>query len=180
MANKNTSTGMVLCYTLFNKGRNTSMAIKDIFKISRKTFFAPGDWLGYKFVKTQSLYVWSFVIALISPLFSPIQPEHQETFEEAMRRLNLTEENIQSAEKQYFLMALCFGAVGFILGLFCIIFLFKGFFAATLIAFGLTALIFAQAFKYHFWYFQIKHRKLGCTFEEWRQGKPLNGGEPHA
>ena len=23
------------------------------------------------------------------------------------------------------------------------------------------------AFRYHFWYFQIKQRKLGCTIQEW-------------
>jgi intracellular multiplication protein IcmV len=30
---------------------------------------------------------------------------------------------------------------------------------------------FANAFRAHFWYFQTKQRKLGCTIQEW-----LNAG----
>jgi len=32
---------------------------------------------------------------------------------------------------------------------------------------ALLLLCVAQAFKYHFWLFQIKKNKLGCTFSEW-------------
>jgi intracellular multiplication protein IcmV len=34
-----------------------------------------------------------------------------------------------------------------------------------------TALLFANAFRFHFWAFQISQRKLGCTLAEWRRGK---------
>jgi len=27
----------------------------------------------------------------------------------------------------------------------------------------------ALCFRYHFWWFQVKKRKLGCTFEEWKE-----------
>ena len=33
--------------------------------------------------------------------------------------------------------------------------------------FSLTLYGLSQAMRYHFWYFQIQSRKLGCTFQEW-------------
>ena len=34
-----------------------------------------------------------------------------------------------------------------------------------------TLIALVLAFRYHFWYFQMKQHKLGCTFNEWyRQG----------
>jgi intracellular multiplication protein IcmV len=43
---------------------------------------------------------------------------------------------------------------------------------------GLVLMLIALtlAFRYHFWYFQIKHRKLNCSLKEWyKQG--LKGGQ---
>ena len=55
--------------------------------------------------------------------------------------------------------------------------LFSGFLLSCLLAIAVSILSLSQAFRYHFWYFQIKHRKLGCTFEEWREGKPRSAEE---
>ena len=33
----------------------------------------------------------------------------------------------------------------------------------------------ALAFRYHFWHFQIKHRKLGCSFQEWFRTSFMGG-----
>lgn len=148
------------------------MAVKDIFKVSRKTFFAPGAWLGYDFVKNQSIYLWTVLKSLINALFPQKTTLHPETFEQAMQRLSLTEESLKETERLYLLFAAFFALLGVMVIVVAVLFLLAGHLAATLISFGIVAFLFSQAFRYHFWRFQIKHRKLGCTFQEWRTGNP--------
>jgi intracellular multiplication protein IcmV len=100
-------------------------------------------------------------------------PEHVETFEEAKVRLELTENDIQKSKDSYLLYAIifvCLAAVTFSTSFF--IFLKYHTFLGWLIANLVTILFLSQALRFHFWYFQIKHRKLGCTFQEWWHGKP--------
>ncbi|WP_298624139.1 type IVB secretion system protein IcmV [uncultured Legionella sp.] len=42
-----------------------------------------------------------------------------------------------------------------------------GSFRAGLLSLVVTLIALVLAFRYHFWYYQIKHRKLGCTIKEW-------------
>jgi hypothetical protein len=37
-----------------------------------------------------------------------------------------------------------------------------------------------HAFKYHFWMFQIKNKKLGCSFNEWKSNKIKNDNHDYA
>ena len=45
--------------------------------------------------------------------------------------------------------------------------LFMGTWLAMLITLIVVAFAFALAFRYHFLYFQMKEKKLGCTLSEW-------------
>lgn len=144
------------------------MAIRDIFKISRKTFFDPSRWIDYEGLKTQNKGLW----AMTKDLFVVEKPTHKETFAQAMKRLGLTKENIQETQSFYQRYALFF----FILGLLIFFFSFYLLFAHVsisgwLLGLGATAFCGAMAFRYDFWAFQIKHRKLGCTFNEWFKRK---------
>jgi intracellular multiplication protein IcmV len=42
---------------------------------------------------------------------------------------------------------------------------------------AISVSVLSQAFRYHFWLFQIKTQKLGCTLNDWFQahfrGRPL-------
>jgi intracellular multiplication protein IcmV len=155
-----------------------SMALKDIFKINRKTFFAPGDWLGYNILRSQSVYIWTVIKIILGPFFALPTAKHAETFEEAVKRLSLTEEDIKSSENLYWFYAAGFGIIGLGITILAIIFLLQGAFLGFLLALAVASLVLSQAFRYHFWYFQIKHHKLGCTFEEWRAGRIRNKGDP--
>lgn len=146
------------------------MAIKDILKISRKTFFNPRAWLGYDALKEQNRTIWSFVKGATAVA----QPERTESFAEAMQRLNVSEEELPGIARDYFRYAIFFLALAVLDFMYGIYLLFHHHaFLGFILAFAVCILILIQAFKYHFWYFQIKHRKLGCTFAEWRQGKIL-------
>jgi intracellular multiplication protein IcmV len=149
------------------------MAIKDIFKVSRKTFFNPAAWFSDALF-VNSKITWN----LVKDLFIAPTQAKQETFAEAVKRMNLSEADIQETEQRYLLFALVFLVLACLSGIYGLYLLII---AKTLAGFALAlavvALFLAQAFRYHFWYFQTKFRKLGCTFDEWWQGKP-NQQEP--
>lgn len=144
------------------------MAVKDIFKISRKTFFNPSEWLGYKEVKGTIRTTWD----IVKGLFVTATPTRTESFEEAIERLGLTEEDVATASRNYEIYTVLFvilGAFAFIVAFYFLIMHLAVFdWAISLLV---TALFLVQAFRFSFWHFQIKHRKLGCTFAEWKRGK---------
>jgi len=49
-----------------------------------------------------------------------------------------------------------------------------------LIGLAVAGLFASQAFRYHFWYFQIQQRKLGCTLEDWKQSWVKSNPGPDA
>lgn len=143
------------------------MAVKDIFKITRKTFFNPLGWLGYSELKNYNRIIWSN----LKELATPAKPGRTESFEEAMQRLNVTETDIQKTSENYLFYAIIFvgiAALAFAVGFILLIryHTFSGF----ILAIACTAILLAFAFRFHFWHFQIKQRKLGCTFDEWWKG----------
>lgn len=144
------------------------MALKDVVKVSRKTFFNPRGWFGYDQVKSGFMVTWG----VIRGLFIADQPTRTETFSEAMQRLNLTEEDVQSTAQHYFMYACLFLVLCVLTACASLYYLFHhGSLSACLLGFATAALFLSQAFRYHFWYFQIKVRKLGCTLAEWRRGE---------
>lgn len=148
------------------------MPLKDAIKISRKTFFNPRGWLGYDFVKAQTKYLWKNLAFVFGGFFHPEKAEVTETFEEALARMGLTEKSVQENQQIYFNFAIFFLLVGLVLMGLWVFYLAEKHYSASFISLSLGLVLLAHAFKYHFWYFQIKHRKLGCTFAEWLQGKP--------
>lgn len=120
----------------------------------------------------------SFTIALkngIKYLFVPrknIETNiESESFESAATQLNINDAELLVKQNALFRLSIVMLAAA---GL---IFIYSGYqlFYGSLRAFGVslvvTTIAMALAFRYHFWYYQIKHRKLGCTFQEWyRQG----------
>lgn len=150
------------------------MPVKDIFKISRKTFFNPTGWLGYNLISSQ--FRWTKDV--IKELFTPARSLREETFEQALIRLNLTEEELQERAKIYLIYALIFlslGACTFAYSFFLLF--YHGTFSGWILAMGVTALFLVQAVRFDFWRFQIKQRRLGCTLHEWWHGK-INPEDP--
>lgn len=142
------------------------MAVRDIFKVSWKTFFNPAGWIDYEGLKRQNAILYS----MLRNLFVRDQPARVETFEEAKTRLNLTEEDIQKSATIYRWYALFFVIIGVILLGYAFYLLFSGkTILGWLLGLAVSGLFLAQAFKYDFWAFQIKRRKLGATFAEWKR-----------
>lgn len=141
---------------------------KNAVKISRKTFFNPRGWLGYDSLKIQTNMLWR----IVRSLFVPAAPKRRETFEQALERLNITEEILQRNYTRYLFVAVIFAGLGVATILFGFWLLFHHHtFSGFILSIPTAGLFLVNAFRYHFWVFQIKHRKLGCTFNEWWQGR---------
>ncbi len=154
------------------------MAIKDVLKVSRKTFFNPREWLSYDSLKEQTQTIKFFVknAATIQ------KPERTETFDEALERLAVNEAELRATANKYLAYAFLFfglAILDFIYGLYLLF--HHGAFLGLILTLAVCALLLAQAFRYHFWFFQIKNRRLGCTFDEWRNSllTKLRKREPH-
>jgi len=150
------------------------MAVKDVVKVSRKTFFNPRAWLGYDTLKESTQGFFTIMRGVFGR--RTFEPGEKETFSEATARLNLTENDLKDLQLTYFSYALLFllialGVLGYSIWLIIHLYL-----SAFILSFALIALLLSQAFRFHFWYFQIKHRKLGCTLNEWLKGKLQEGG----
>jgi len=142
------------------------MAIKDIFKISRKTFFDPVTWLDVRSFKQFNLMLFR----QIKSLFTIPQATRKETFEEAMERFGLNAEQVNEIGLTYHYYAIFFLVIALAILAFALYLLFHHLsFHGALLAIAVAVLSAAQAFKYDFWAFQIKVRKLGCTFQDWKK-----------
>lgn len=153
------------------------MAVKDVFKITRKTFFDPAAWLGLN----QLVSYTRVITSTLKTTFTPDKALRTETFEQALQRLNVTDEDlhhIRTRFRWYALLFVLLGVISFVVG-FYYLFAYhtlSGWFLAMAVA----MLFGANAFRYDFWYFQITQRKLGCTVHEWWSGRIGTPKDPAA
>ena len=92
-----------------------------------------------------------------------------ESFEAAVKRLKLSEVDIQAKQKQFLMVSYCYIIVTSLVFFYFLYLLLSGSFRGALAAFGITCLGLAFSFSKHFWYIQMKHRRLGLSFRQWRQ-----------
>lgn len=124
-------------------------------------------WMGLSELKNYSLTIKDLFNSLF--VLPKIQGEHHlnESFDEAMQRLNLNETQlIQRAKEIAILFKLLLTAAVLIL-CYSIYLLTNGMYMASMLAFSVMLYVAAQAFRQHFWLYQIRRRKLGCSLQEW-------------
>lgn len=141
------------------------MAIRDMLRVSRKTFLNPSGWLDFQGLRNNT----AMIVSVLRTLFTTPKPLREETFEQSMARLHLTETDVSTIAinyRQYALFFLVLGFLGFIYSFF-ILFLYWSF-LGWLLGMGMTALFISQAFKYDFWSLQMRRRKLGLTYGDWK------------
>lgn len=141
------------------------MAVRDYIKPTRKTFLNPAGWIDYDFLKNQT----RGLLVMFKEVFTPARPEREETFEEAMQRLNMTEADVASAISAYKMYALIFLLISFAIFFYSFYLLFSHHtFLGWMLGMAVTALLSVQAFKYDFWALQMRKRKLGMTIDDWK------------
>lgn len=144
--------------------------ISGIKKVA-KPFVDISTWTGYDQLKQSARSIGRN----IKDLFVPKKPDKTETFEEAMKRLNLTEADLIARQNEFKRLTIIFSILGFIILGYTFYLIWERAFWGGIASFGLTMLVFSYSFRYHFWLFQIRQRKLGCTLREWLDSGFMGG-----
>lgn len=124
-------------------------------------------WMSFHFIRDS----FDKTAGVVADLVIPKQAERQETFEDALRRLNLTEDDIKARQSEFTRLVAIFMILGVSIIGYAIYMVIHKNYAAGLISICLSLYAFSQAFRFHFWLFQMKNRKLGCTIQEWLNSK---------
>ncbi len=131
--------------------------------------FRVTKWMGLDQIKRNTTGVYRIGHAVVTPE----QADYDETFEQAMQRLGLTEEILQQRRKEFttLLFIYILAAIAIFAYSLYIVINYKNFMGFIM---GLAVTVFAlvHAFRYHFWLYQIKHRKLGSSIKDWFLDKP--------
>lgn len=122
-------------------------------------------WSSWETVKDNARTVYGFVQDL-KPVDQTGLPVPT-TFEAAIRQYGLSEADIRSRMRTHFFVAVFCLVLGFVAIGWMIFLLTKLMFLSALVAFSLGALMLAYAFREHFFYFQMKQRRLNCSVSEW-------------
>ena len=120
----------------------------------------------------------NFLMYLMNALRTLVAPQETnvpESFQQAVVRLNLTDELLQKQKNSLFRLCLLMSFFGFCVFIYTIYLLFMGTWLAAITSLMVMSLSLVLAFRYHFWYFQIMQKKLGCTFKEWLNQSFLRG-----
>lgn len=120
-------------------------------------------WMGYRTLADSG----KAIVRDVKDLFVPPETGKPETFEEAIDRLQLTPDKIKAREKAFFLLACFWGTITLGAFIYAIWLSFNDGLVGALLGLALTFLGSVLTFRYHFWYFQVKHRLLGATFKQW-------------
>jgi len=124
-------------------------------------------WADWDRMKSFTVYLGSG----FKRMFVPDKGTANESFKEAMSRLKLNDADLLVKQKALFRLSVLMVIVASLIFGYAGYQLFYGSIKAFLISLVVMSISLVLAFRYHFWYFQIKRRKLGCTLDEWyRQG----------
>ncbi len=142
------------------KQNRTTKVLKNIFNIRL--------WLDYDRLRAFNIYI----VEIFKRVFIPSQTKQKDskaTFEDAMVKMNLTEEGLVVRRNALFRLAILMSLIGFAVFVYAVYHLIEGNYQAAVVSLVVSMIGFVLAFRYHFWYFQIRERKLGCTLKEWYQ-----------
>lgn len=123
------------------------------------------DWANKDFIEK----ILQDIIDVIYSIFSVKKSSRHETFLEAKQRLQLTDADIQKKYKTCLFLAYFFYVSSVLVLCYTIVCILNG---NILQGIGMTGVFMALlgfTFKYHFWYFQLKTKRLGLSLGEWWQ-----------
>ena len=130
---------------------------------SFQRFFDVSSWLGTAEIKKNTSNLKSLAVTL----FTVEKPQRRETFDEAVARYQLSEEDIKKRQQAFFQLAMLYLA-GFTLDIFYVIYLFSTQrYMPAAMGLAFSGVLFSMFFRQHFWYTQMKNRRLGFTFQQW-------------
>lgn len=151
---------------LFNYILHNMKFIKSIFRGVKKVakpFIDFPTWMGLSQLKENAGALYKS----IKTSFVIDKGRYNETFEQAVKRLHLSEQDIQNRSQQFKILALVYLVLG--LGIICygLVLLYLHYYSGGFAAIAIACTSLALSFRNHFWFYQVKQRKLGCSVMEW-------------
>ncbi|QRN02861.1 type IV secretion protein IcmV [Legionella sp. MW5194] len=139
-----------------------------------KNIFNVRKWSDFDRMKSFTLYLGDGFKRLFVPQKTTGSGE---SFKMAMAKYNLSEKDLVAQQKALFRLSILMFIAAILVFSYAVYHVIYGSISAVIISLVVMLIALTLAFRYHFWYYQIKVRKLGCTFREWfRQG--LMGEKP--
>lgn len=132
-----------------------------------KPFVNVSAWMDWKGLKEDNQRIGRLAKDL---LVAKKVEARSETFEEAIVRLNLTEAKIEARQRYLKRLAMVYTLIAAgiaIYGLYLLFFL--GTFLGFVVTLAVLYVALALAFQQHFWYIQMRERRLGLRFQDWLQ-----------
>ena len=124
-------------------------------------------WMSLDYIKDVS----SRTRYILKDLVVPQKATRTETFEQALERLHLSENDIAQRKIEFTRLLYTFLTIAGLIISYALYMIIMGNPISSLVSFCLSLYALSQAFRFHFWLFQIKNRKLGCTLKEWFNSK---------
>lgn len=121
------------------------------------------SWVDFDRVRAGQRYI----TGVCGTYFVPGKAKKTESFPAAVARLKLTDAALLAREKGLFRLSLTMVGAAILVFGYAVYNLYYAHFTAVLLSLLVMCLALVLAFRYHFWYFQIKHQKLGCSLSEW-------------
>jgi intracellular multiplication protein IcmV len=129
-----------------------------------RTIFNPKVWMDLDQVKNSTNYITNGTKKLFT---MKDKVTSSEGFEATMKRLGLDDKAIEKQKKSLFRLALLMLVMSLCVFSYAMILLYSGSLHSALATLIISLVILALAFRYHFWYYQLKVRRLGCGLKEW-------------
>jgi intracellular multiplication protein IcmV len=122
------------------------------------------EWMDWDRIKSGGLFVKEGAKKVF---IANASQSSNESFEEACSRLKLDDTELTKQAKALFFLSIGMLCLAFALIGYAIYHFVVGRWHAGLLLLSLSFIASAFSFRYHFWRFQIKSHKLGCTLSEW-------------
>lgn len=120
-------------------------------------------WMSYRDLRSHGSNIFQIAVSI----FRRPQYGRRETYEEAVNRLQLTESDLLSRQRQLFYSSVLYGALALGLGMYALYLFYIGHFSGGMLALVVTAMASALGYKDSFCYMQMRQRRLGCTWRDW-------------
>jgi intracellular multiplication protein IcmV len=108
-----------------------------------------------------------FLVNGVKRVFIANSKGSKESFEEASSRLKLTDAELNKQANALLYLSIGMLCLAIALIVYAIYQFIVGHWHAGILVLSLSFIATAFSFRYHFWRYQIKSRKLGCTLSEW-------------
>lgn len=141
-----------------------------------KSVFNVRSWLDYDRLRSFTTYLGGGMKKMFVPRQVNVE-DASNSFNEMVASMNLSEQDLASRAKGLYRLSVLMGMVAGGIFLYAIYHLVYGNWKAVIVSLVVSSISLVLSFRYHFWYFQIKERKLGCTLREWYK-RGISGEQP--